>query len=238
MIIIILLFFIFLISFYCYDNFYDDKIKIYSKNELINILLNDSDNYVNSFNDNDFMARNVKNKEEYYDNINNSCVDISLKLKNKIREQIEIANNKFDSYNIIGFDGKKCNNINWNIGIVNGSKYENGYPHTRDNIIIIPKSIIHDSLYSTLIHEKVHVYQKMYPEDIKIYLKNNNFNKINSNLINRANPDIDNNIYTDKNDKILSCLYNKNPQSISDVKCSYSEHPFEFMAYQIQNELY
>lgn len=262
MIIIILFLFLFLIIFilfYCCDTFSaPNNNKIYSKNELINILLKDSDSYVNSFNNNDFMARNVNNKKEYNNSIINSCININQKLKNIIIKQIQIANSKFESYNIIGFDGKKCNTIPWNIGIVDGTQYENGYPHTRNNIIIIPKSIINNNLHSTLIHEKVHVYQKIYTNDILLYLNHNNFTKINThtnrnasedvmlfsgaqakdtNLINRANPDIDNNIYQDKNNNILYCIYNNNPKSISDVNCSYSEHPFEFMAYFIQNNI-
>lgn len=81
----------------------------------------------------------------------------------------------------------------------------------------------------------------MYPNDIQLYLNHNNFTKINTQtntkLINRANPDIDNNIYQDKNNNILYCIYNNNPKNISDVECSYSEHPFEFMAYFIQNNI-
>jgi hypothetical protein len=220
-----------------HENFDNDKIKIYSRDELINILLKDSDNYVKSFNNNDFMARNVNNQEEYNKSIINSCVDINYQLKNKIEEQIQKANSKFKSYNIIGFDGEKCKQLPWNIGIVDGSQYENGYPHTRNNIVIIHLSIINDNLYSTLIHEKVHIYQKIFPNDIQIYLNNNNFIKVNTQIINRANPDIDNNIYKDKNNNVLYCIYNNNPKNISDIRCSHSEHPFEFMAYQIQHDL-
>jgi hypothetical protein len=236
-IIIIFLIILFYLIFNYYENFYNDQITIYSRTELINILLEDSDNYVKSFNNNDLMARNVSNIEEYYQFIIDSCIDIDNSFKNKIIEQIKIAATRFNSFKIIGFDGGKCNKIPWYIGIVDGIKYENAYPHTRNNIIIIPISIVNDSLYSTLIHEKVHVYQKMFPNDIKLYLNNNNFIKTNSDLINRANPDIDRNIYSDHNNNLLYCIYNNNPKNISDVVCSYSEHPFEFMAYQIQKKL-
>jgi hypothetical protein len=111
--------------------------------------------------------------------------------------------------------------------------------------IIIPEHILDnkDILLRVLIHEKIHIYQKIYPEDIKIWLNNNGFKKYrlrtkNDNV--RANPDIDNFIYKNKNNSLIMSKYNELPLSINDVKYyplnDYRyEHPFESMAYTLED---
>jgi hypothetical protein len=56
----------------------------------------------------------------------------------------------------------------------------------------------------------------------------------------RANPDMDDKLYMDKDNNIYYSQYNKNPKSIMDVRYfpineSSYEHPFEKMAYEISN---
>jgi hypothetical protein len=53
-----------------------------------------------------------------------------------------LADIKLSKINIEGFDGNKCSKIKWKIGMISGNMYENGLPHTRDDVIIIPKSIM------------------------------------------------------------------------------------------------
>ena len=63
---------------------------------------------------------------------------------NKIISCINNANSYFSTLNLSWLDGSKINKIKWIIGCVKGKSYENGLPHTRNNIIIIPKSIINN----------------------------------------------------------------------------------------------
>ena len=69
--------------------------------------------------------------------------------------------------------------IPWYICCTQGLSYENGVPHTRGNYIIISKEHIKNKdvneLANTLVHEKVHVYQKLYPDDVSKYLEKYNF---------------------------------------------------------------
>jgi hypothetical protein len=113
-------------------------------------------------------------------------------------------------------------------------------------VIIIPSKIIKnyswDELIKTMIHEKVHVYQKTFPEKIDNYLKQNQYSKhshIDANTLHRANPDTDLTIYKHSpSNKIYEMTYQSSkPRSISDtVHFSYGdEHPFEEMAIHIEN---
>jgi hypothetical protein len=239
---IIFFIFFYIIFNYCKENFLGN-IKILSKNELLDIILN-NDKYYSTFNSSDLHVRNVENIDEYKKNIIKAPITINYYEEYLIRKCINKIINILENYDTIGFNGQRANKILWTIGIIDNNIYEDGLPHTINNIIIIPKSLIYsNNLKSTLIHELVHVYQKQYPEDVNQYLKYYNFKIIQKpNLNIRANPDTDNNIYIDNNNNMMLCVYNDNPKSIMDVTYyptnnPSSEHPFELMAYTIENDM-
>ncbi len=218
-----------------------------NKNELYEYLIKDSDNYFKNFSQIDLKVRKINNIEEYYQNIKKSCIDINNNMKIVLNNCINKANIKLSNYKCKGFDGSKCANIIWKIGIVKDSSYEEGFPHTRNDVIILPLYLLNnkESLVKTLIHEKIHVYQKIYPKDIEEYLIENGFTKyeLRNNFNNtRANPDMDEWIYKNKDNQIMIAEYNKNASSIMDVNIqpnntSKYEHPFEYMAYDITNNI-
>lgn len=222
----------------------NDNLHILSKNELFNILLNDNDNYYKKFSELDLKVRNVNSVDEYKQKISNIYYECNSIEYSRILYAINKVDNVLKKYNIIGFDGNKASNIIWKIGVINNNIYEYGLPHTRGDVIIISKNILNKpTLESIFLHEKIHVYQKIYNDDIHKYLIDNNFVKLKIKTSNiRANPDIDEYIYTNKNNEEMMCIYNNNPSSILDV--SYypnnniiNEHPFEYMAYTIESEL-
>jgi hypothetical protein len=254
--IILLIAIVFLITLYIILNYKETKISenmanYMTANELSKYLIDDKDDYYKNFSNLDLQVRKVNSLNEYYNNIRKSCIDIDENNINILNSCIYKANNKLKKYKCIGFDGEKCSKIEWNIGLVKDTLYEEGYPHTRHNVIIIPTYLLNNKsqLINTLIHEKIHVYQKTYPEDIEKYLESNGFKKYklrnefnNSGVNTRANPDMDQWIYKNKNGEIMSTKYNDNPKSIMDVKTipidnTKFEHPFEFMAYNITNEI-
>lgn len=229
------------------ENFNNDNYYL-SKKELEEYLIKDVDNYYKYFSDIDFKVRNVNNLNDYHKNIQDSCIEIDNNKINILNKCIDKANKKLIKYKIVGFDGNKCANIKWKIGIVKDKMYEEGYPHTRYDVIIIPLYLLNNQsqLINTLIHEKIHVYQKLYPEDINEYLKENGFTKYKLrsgfNINTRSNPDMDEWIYKDKGGNIMMAEYLENAKSIMDVKTipinsSKYEHPFEYMAYDITNHL-
>jgi len=238
MFIILLIIILLIIIFYKNNN-----IIILDKYELLDVIINDYDNYYSTFNDLDLKVRNVKSIEEYKHKIKDSPVTISNHEKNILINTIKQIKNIFNNYSNIGFDGKKANNLKIIIGIINNKEYEEGFPHTRNNIIIIPQNLIFNkNLINVLIHEIVHIYQKIYLEDINFFLNTYNFKKNNIKLNTRANPDIDNFIYSNSNNELLYCNYNNNPTSIMDViyypiNNEKYEHPYETMAYNIESDI-
>jgi hypothetical protein len=227
------------------ENYIDESLNtiFLSKNELENILISDIDNFYSRFYKKDFEVRKINNISEYTSKIKNSVTDFTENEKKYISEMISQINNKFENINLPWLNGKKFNRIIWKLGLISGYEYENGLCHTRNDTIIIQRDKLNYNFYKTLIHEKVHVYQKMYPEDIEIFLKLNNFKKIRktteSDMI-RANMDIDEWIYADQNDNEYKAVFNKNPVNIQDVTFSpcnsqICEHPLEKMAIDISN---
>tara|TARA_Y100000992_G_scaffold132439_1_gene87447 strand:+ start:5700 stop:6476 length:777 start_codon:yes stop_codon:yes gene_type:complete len=239
---------IFIILFnYNYKNIY-----VLSKKELIAHLLNYDDNYFDRFNNTDLKVRNVNNIKEYKINIVqavcNPSNDIILKLKKcaiHADNILEKMNSKYDS-NIHGVDINKLKDIKWKFGIICNDLYENGLPHTRGDVIVINSQQIYNtsiqSLSNTLIHEKVHIYQKMYKSETKSYIKNN-FKVIKTvekadNI--RANPDTDNFIYVDFKDRIYKAEYLPDSVHIKDVRLYNNnqefEHPLESAAVLFSNK--
>jgi len=227
------------------ENYIDESLNtiFLSKNDLENILISDIDNFYSRFYKKDFEVRKINNISEYTAKIKNSVTDFSENEKKYISEMIYQINNKFENINLPWLNGKKFNRLNWKLGLISGYEYENGLCHTRNDTIIIQRDKLNYNFYKTLIHEKVHVYQKMYPEDIEIFLKLNNFKKIRktteSDMI-RANMDIDEWIYADQNDNEYKAVFNENPVDIQDVTFSpcnsqICEHPLEKMAIDISN---
>ena len=230
----------------------DNRLNIYflNKNELSNMLIKDEDNYYKTFFNYDLYARNIKNIDEYKLKIKDSVVNLTIQQKNKLIECCNIVDEKLKEINFDGFDGLKASTIMWKIGAIKGKSYENGLPHTRKYIIVLPIEKINlkttEQLCKLLCHEKVHVYQKKYKEDIDKYLKKNDISILKireeKDMV-RANPDLDNYIYTNNNNIIYSAKYNSaKPSSIVDIEYNNdgtqsSEHPFEKMAIDIENSI-
>jgi len=229
------------------NNINKSNIYFLNKNELSSMLIKDEDNYYKTFFTYDLYARNIKTIDEYKLKIQDSVTNLNEKQKNKLIECCNIVDKKLKNINFDGFDGLKASNIMWQIGAIKGKSYENGLPHTRKYIIVLPIEKIDlkttKQLCTLLCHEKVHVYQKKYKEDIDKYLKKNNITILKireeKDMI-RANPDLDNYIYTNNNNIIYSAKYKSaKPSSIVDIEYNNdgtqsSEHPFEKMAIDIE----
>jgi hypothetical protein len=248
--IILLISIIFLLfkNIYLYDN-----IEFITKEELKTILLNDNDNYYKTFTKKDLTVRNVNTIKEYKLIIKDSVCDLNDSHKYKVKRAVKIADNNIkkliDSNDNIyeGVDLLKLYKLKWKLGYVCNNNYEEGLPHTRVDVIIMHINDINNksinTIAETLVHEKVHIYQKTYKDDIDNYL-NNNFTKIkirdeNDNI--RANPDMDNTIYSDGR-MVYSAKYLPNADSIRDVRLYNNsqkyEHPFENMAIKLADKCF
>lgn len=221
--------------------FYDEK-------DTTEFLLRDSDNYVRNFTIYDLMARKVDSKDEYIKKISQCSKNFSQEQKDIIKTACSQADDFLFNYNNI-LNGKEISKIPWVFCLTynNNYEYENGFPHTRENIIFIPDKIIPNTvtidLVNTLIHEKIHIYQRYNKDIMDAILNNMGYEmSIENNPKKRANPDLNNDTYFDRNKGVsLQCYYNSDrPNSITDVTCTDNnniyEHPYEFIAYKIANE--
>jgi hypothetical protein len=246
---ILLLIFLYKSSYTYFEDFNTDyNIIFLTKEETSQIITSNSDNYFEKFNNYDLIARNVNSLDEYLEKISDVPYNFTSKQKEIITNCIiKINSNLINKINESWIENNKLLYIPWKIGVIKTLNYEYGLPHTRNDVIIIPVNIIEftDSFANTLLHEKLHVYQKMYPDDFDIYLKENNFNKhqlyINTNINYRSNPDVDDWIY-EKDGKIYVSEYKQKPKTILDVnfypKNSYKyEHPREKSVYDLLDKI-
>lgn len=169
--------------------------------------------------------------------------------------QRNILNNDIMKANVLLKPYKRLYQISWKcVFFKTVFQIENNFPHTNYDTIFLTDAYFSNSesnRINTLIHEKIHIYQRFYPIPYnKILL---NFYNLNIKSLLRSHSDFDhvrinpdNNllIYDDQGHYTLQ-LFRKNPKSLSDVykkqygtipKSKYSnlpndEHPNETTAY-------
>ena len=235
---IFILILILILILYNYVNFLNN-------NYINNFLKNDNDNYINNMSIYDIRARNKISKKDYKEKI------INLTYKLNLLENIKIIFLciKVDIffYNLKSNFLPKNHNINkikWNLCFMKNNLYEEGLPHTRENIIFLPKYLLNvdnNILIKILIHEKIHIYQRYNNNKITKHLKKMGYNKYkkrkNIKLI-RSNPDLDNYIYIDNKNNLMYYEYKTDfPININDIKKNnLYEHPYEMISYIIEKE--
>ena len=227
---------IFLIIFYNAIN-----VHFLNRFETVEFIKNDPDKYISNFSKYDLMARHAKSKIEYLNDQLKHASNFTLGQKIKIlycayHANAFIKNYDFNKINL-KINNNEFANMPWKLALM-GNTYEEGYPHTRNNIIFLSLRLVNTKnltyLISILLHEKLHIYQKIYADNFKKNLVNNGFQIYSKNTrkLNRCNPDKDDIIYT-KNSRLYYLDYSSEfPNSIIDVNGdSTFEHPNEYFAY-------
>jgi hypothetical protein len=201
-----------------------------SREETANIIKNDSDKYIRNLTKYDLYARDVSTPEEYIYKIIEGCLNFSEKQVIKLNNCSKIARKFFDNKYI------------WKFALID-EVYEEGFPHTRMDIIFLSPKVISytdDNLTRILIHESIHIYQRYNITEINKYLKDNKYTvsrRRDSEPLMRANPDLDEYIYKDRDGEEMLYKYKSSmPQGINDIVPSKNEHPFEKMAYEISED--
>lgn len=147
-------------------------------------------------------------------------------------------------------DIRALRNIPWILALTRGSEYEEGYPHTRGNVIFLSTRVMNypiDKLRETLLHEKIHVYQRLYRSQFRGLLGAHGYSVICNKsdvALARANPDTDKYVYSDPNGRNMVAIYNsERPEGINDVTFgpageeSDTEHPNELIAYAVASRV-
>ena len=231
-----------------------DKITFLTAKQTAKFLMADPDNYVHNFNVWDLIARHVSTEVDYRRQSAMAAIDFTENQKNRLIKAARKADDFFASYkssqcvqtsDYINISGKDIVAIPWVFALTDGNDYENGMPHTRANVIFLSNEVDETlaNLTKTLVHEKVHLYQRLFPNQCVAYLNNKGFMqwKLRQGVPRiRSNPDLDPWIYIDTHtDKPLMALYaSDKPKNISDIVNPFHnihyEHPYELMAYTIE----
>jgi hypothetical protein len=202
---------------------------------IINYLKKPSINYISDpFFDRmsiyDLIAYNVKSKEEFKNKYIESITQFNNNELDKLNKNKDVANKMIRQYikeNNNNFSRLLLKLSDINIEILKQPFIK--YPHTLGKTIFTPFVIEP----KTIIHEKIHILQRLYPDDIDNIYKIDGY--IKSDLkykLQRNNPDNNNYIYTINNNPIV-CLYNsENPKDINDITKLIDDHPNEIYAYK------
>lgn len=227
-----------------------DHVIFLSDTETQHVLNQDADHYYQTFHKVDLKVRKSKNLQDYLAKIAKSGCEGSEENKEKIIDCIEKVNKQLynkRSDTVEGINIGSLLDLPWKIGFTCDKFYENGLPHTRGDVIVLNNLDIERrnmvEMCRLLIHEKVHVYQKSsYKEEFQKSLetKYEKTDKLRDAHNAPANPDIDAHIYRKKDDDtLMDSTYSKNPKHFRDVKFPNNdhtlEHPFESVAYSLEN---
>jgi len=198
------------------DDGTDPRIRFMTYKDTANFLAKDNDGYVRNLTELDLHARNVKTHIDYLNNIDDTTISFTEDEKKLL---VKCANNadkylRDEKFAELKYgkhlDGKEIAGIKWVFAntFANYSKdvikeYEQGLPHTRENIILLSKNVLKYNeldLTSTLIHEKIHIYQRYNPELFDKIIKEMGLKELDKKSFRRAkyirsNPDTNNKLY-------------------------------------------
>jgi len=206
-------------------NFYDHK-------QAHAFILEDKDHYIKNMSNYDLIARLNASNEKYKILSANDMLEFTTIEKNKLLYLMNKVKLSALGINSLGINFIKIGNI-----------YENGFPHTRENIILIPYTFFlkdEKEQLNTLTHECIHIYQRYNPIETESILNKYGFKKIgnfsmlfpNEYKSRRSNPDLDENIWQDPNGELMFPIFSiLPPTSMNDITNDKMEHPYEWMAY-------
>lgn len=174
----------------------------------------------------DLIARNAQTKEDYIKKYSKGYRKFTKKERKRLKAFVRRANGLLDAkaYHIFRA-------IPWKFAKVHDT-VEYGYPHTLYDTIIITSDLLKKSdseIIKTLLHEKIHVFQRFHPIAMSKLLSDLTWEPLNPTALEsikpilynvRSNPDLDNHVYVYGKDKlVLLQLYTSNkPKSLQESR--------------------
>ena len=234
---------------YCYyrmkELFQGVYVLFLTKQETSHFLLRDEDGYNASLSAPDLYARKMKSHEEYRIYSAFHVVDFTEEQKQILEKAVEKAHLFFQQTILPFIDKQRMGAMLWKIALTKNNTYEDGLPHTRADIIFLTPKIIalpEAQLVKTLIHERVHIYQRVHQDVFQQVLQQQGYKVWRERkgypLI-RSNPDLDRYIYQTPTGEIMVTVYTSaEPHHIQDTMQpnDLKEHPYEEIAYTIANK--
>ena len=216
-------------------------ITLLNKEQTEHFLKSDLDGYGRSLNTINLEANGVIHHQDLLDKWSSSASSFTQEEHDKLKEACNVADYIIKSKLDDPFSAQLCT-IDWQIAKSIHPYYLDGLPHTRADIIFLTDKVIAlssvETLAGLLLHEKVHLWQRKYPEEIEGWCERYNFVKVkpvDTNPLERRNPDVDGYIYF-KNGKQLGVSFlSHQPKDNLDVLFEVNQdHPYEQLAYAIQ----
>lgn len=226
------------------ENFFvtNERVKFLTSKDVATFLKQDQDGYVSNMSPTDLYARRVHSPEVYRQKISEAAMDFTtdqmIRFSKAASEADQLLQGEKELAGI-------CE-VPWTFAMTRDDVYEEGLPHTRANIIFVSSSIDerHLPLVKTLIHEKIHLYQRMYPEKMAQLMEARGYQRWKQRLgipRIRANPDLDPWVYFDstKNEPMIALYTSDKPSNITDIVLTDAafEHPYEKIAYEVSSRL-
>lgn len=190
--------------------------------------------YVYSFNENDLKVRHCQSKSECMFKYLKGLRNPSLVEKLQLKKYIKFINTVINPQSTFG-------KIPWNV-IMFDPESESGYPHTHDIYIMLPYGFLQkpsSTVIKTLLHEKIHVYQRVYPfHFLDLYQNYQKLSIVGFQDINhvRHNPDTNALLFQDEQGNSFEPKWVPNPRNLSDIQDP-RDHPNEMIAYLLPDLL-
>jgi len=163
----------------------------------------------------DCAARDINNAQSYMKLYVDSLTEFSEEEKKDLTDTVQKANVLLEgTKNIYG--------IHWRFAKIS-ENIEQGWPHTIGDTIVLSRQFFgasKEQKVETLIHEKLHVYQRRFPVETELLITDYWGFKVDSKLENfplaRNNPDINSFVYAKDGHDILQEYTSLEPKSIRE----------------------
>lgn len=176
----------------------------------------DASPYFDNMNNFDLKVRGALTRKAYKNMYLQGFMNFSTNQRKIIENCLTIANNKLHK------NFARLYSIPWKLAKIDAS-LENGFPHTLGDVIILSDAFFSrpiGDMTATLIHEKVHVFQRLYPKETLEIVKSMGFQTYDidkKTLRYRSNPDLPHTCYGTHDGPIVQ-LYNDNPVTLFDSR--------------------
>jgi hypothetical protein len=230
------------------------------------LLLSDPGGYVAKLTGADLAARGARSSAEYLSRVGELAHDFTEAERRAVTRailsvQVWLTSTERAGRTPLGVNFAKLAKMPWRVAATAPAAgaegaavaYEANLPHTRADVVFVAPALIPSGddtvsqkrFAATLLHEKIHVYQRAHPQDIAAALDAEGYVRDGARdrlpLV-RANPDLDEWVYRDpeagpnKGKPMVALYASAKPSGISDVtqpSAAAFEHPYERMAYRI-----
>jgi len=223
-----------LLIYYCTCG---ESVRFFSRKDLASFIANDSDGYIKTLNKQDLRDRSCKTQSEYKLKYINNIIEFTLLQKERIKRYVRQASEFLRTVRSPFISNYHMMKIPW-VFARTTMLLETGHPHTRQGVIFLPENSLDRpdiNIVRTLVHEQIHVYQKMYRNKFVYSLLHNGYKIIGrmSDATRMSNPDVDDRIYRHPSGRIM--MWKRDSK---DWKDALYEHPNELIAYKVAQQYF